>query len=150
MSRNSILYTEFCFIVALTSMGSVRLWVRWRRLCSVLTWHTRTHARLTALFTPLKFRPDGTIQICLLLLLFPPAQCSPTFTYYAIRGAVLMCARNMHGWIVWKWSKKKNKSLSARNNFLIIIRLLKIISARVYVLTWHTHTHTCLTALFRL
>jgi len=38
MSLNSILYTKFCFIAALTSMGSVRLCVglRWRRLCSIL------------------------------------------------------------------------------------------------------------------
>jgi len=36
MSLNSILYTKFCFIAALTSMGNVRLCVRWRRLCSII------------------------------------------------------------------------------------------------------------------
>jgi len=42
MSLNSILYTKFCFIAALTSMGNVRLCVRWRRLYSIhLGWGRR-------------------------------------------------------------------------------------------------------------
>jgi len=42
MSLNSILHTKFCFTVALTSMGNVRLWVRWCRLRSiVLGWGKR-------------------------------------------------------------------------------------------------------------